>query len=168
MELLYKRRFGADWHVTARFMDMANKGERLHFRSRGMPDSWPVGTRDREMFITILQNLHLDDRMAIDTDTCSTTVMELEIWQKDEKGREVHANSHAPSAAMYMCANVEALESRGAMSENRRLRPVASREPSDTGQAVSSEIHGQGQLATSRGNSHHLDGTIPAAARRTS
>jgi hypothetical protein len=104
----YRDKYGRAWRVTDRFCDPQGRGDRTLFARKGLRSSWPVVTRNKGTMITIVQNLVIDDRWAIDLDACQAFCDEIEVWQKNpESGKEIDKNNHMMSAWRYGVANAE-------------------------------------------------------------
>jgi hypothetical protein len=107
----YREKYGLRWKVKNRFCDPQGAGDKKLFSRMGLKSSWPVKTRNKEHMITVVQNIVIDDRFAVDVDNCPGFTMEIEMWQKDDKGKEVDKFNHTMSAWRYCISNVEVLES---------------------------------------------------------
>ena len=99
------------WSVKGRFCDPAGAGDRLTFFNYGMKSSWPYKTRNKVRMIETVQNIVIDDRMAVDVDQCEMFCEEIEIWQKNPKtDKELDKFNHAMAAWRYAISNAEVLE----------------------------------------------------------
>lgn len=99
------------WNVRNRFADPQGRGDRLLFNRKGLKTTWPIKTRQKEKFITAVQNLVIDDRFVVDTDQCEMFTEEVEVWQQNPNTKkEVDQMNHLMSAWRYAIANADFLE----------------------------------------------------------
>jgi hypothetical protein len=111
IENQFRKEYGYNWSVEGRFTDPQGKGDRLLFARLGLKSSWPVVTRNKQRMITLVQNLVVDDRYAVDVDQCPAFCEEIEGWgKKPHTNEELDKNNHAMSAWRYCVSNAEALQ----------------------------------------------------------
>ena len=79
----------------------------------GLKSSWPVKSRRKDLMITNVQNIVVDDRFAVDVEQAPVFCEEIEIWQKKDDGKELDKWNHAMSAWRYGISNAEIVEGRG-------------------------------------------------------
>jgi hypothetical protein len=117
----FKREYGGGWRVRGTFCDPQGAGDRIIFANHGIPSSWPIKTRNKIRFIETVQNLVIDDRFAVDVDSCPMFCEEVEGWQKDPKtGKELDKFNHAMAAWRYGIANAEAIEGKRRDKKNKK------------------------------------------------
>lgn len=117
-----RARYGASWKVSGRFMDPQGAGDRIFFKRQGMGGAWPIKTRNKESMITIVQNVVIDDRFAVDSDACPMFCEEIEVWQKDPKtDKEVDEFNHAMAAWRYGISNAEILEGHKPIKSKKQI-----------------------------------------------
>lgn len=106
----YRERFGT-WEVKGRFADPQGRGDRITFKNNGLNTSWPIKSRNKEMMISVVQNLVTDDRFTVDVDGAPAFCLEVEKWGKNPRtGKEIDKHNHAMSAWRYGLSNAEIIE----------------------------------------------------------
>lgn len=130
IEKAYKEKYGRKWNVTNRFVDPQGKNDKLLFARKQLKSSWPVQTRNKERMITVVQNLVIDDKFAVDSDQCPNFCNEIEMWQKKPgSDDELDKFNHAMSAWRYCIANAEMLET-GKVAKERTHGDDSAHKPS--------------------------------------
>lgn len=109
----YRSKFGPQWACKGRFTDPQGKGDRITWQNMGLKSSWPVKSRRKDLMITNVQNIVVDDRFAVDVEQAPVFCEEVEIWQKKDDGKELDKWNHAMSAWRYGISNAEIVEGRG-------------------------------------------------------
>jgi len=151
IENAYREEFPG-FNVKNRFADMQGRGDRLLFQRKGLKTTWPIKTRQKDRFISAVQNLVIDDRWVVDA-SCEMFCEEIEVWQQNPNTKlEVDQMNHLMSAWRYAIANAELLENpeRDKEVKERKAREAEMRRVSGVKRLTPAEMDEKNMPVTER------------------